>query len=281
MLLCESPVSSLHSRISGFQNSSGFRSKNGVEFFPYMSVTKALIEMMEEMPFEDIKVKELCDRAMIRKSTFYKHFADKFELLAFIVKETINDFNERIRQDSPTDDPVAFYNKMLDYVFEFAKVNQKLIRSAIRSDSLVLLLNIMSQQVMPDICQKLKQVQARGHRMPASPEVMATFFAGGISESLRSWFTSGKKCSEEDIKKQLSDIMRAVYQVENIREQKNDTEPIRADTKSEQHTVWALLPQLRCGGFISSPKAHLPKKSARILSIFVDKPVALYYNGQA
>ena len=62
---------------------------------------------------------------------------------------------------------------------------------------------------------------------------------------------------------------------------KNDIEPIRADTKSEQHTVWALLPQLRCGGFISSPKAHPPKKSARILSIFVDKPVALYYNGQA
>lgn len=166
MLLCESPVSSLHSRISGFQNSSGFRSKNGVEFFPYMSVTKALIEMMEEMPFEDIKVKELCDRAMIRKSTFYKHFADKYELLAFIVKEVINDYNERIRQDSPTDDPVAFYNKMLDYVFEFAKANQKLIRSAIRSDSLVLCIR---------------------------------------------WKTYGNK--------------------------KNDTEPIRADTKSEQHTV--------------------------------------------
>lgn len=133
----------------------------------YMAVTKALIEMMDEMPFEDIKVKELCDRAMIRKSTFYKHFADKYELLAFIVKEVINDYNERIRQDSPADDPVAFYNKMLDYVFEFAKANQKLIRSAIRSDSLMLLLNIMSQQVTPDICQKLKQDQARGRRMPA------------------------------------------------------------------------------------------------------------------
>ena len=178
----------------------------------YMAVTKALIEMMDEMPFEDIKVKELCDRAMIRKSTFYKHFADKYELLAFIVKEVINDYNERIRQDSPADDPVAFYNKMLDYVFEFAKAN------LIRSDSLMLL-NIMSQQVTPDICQKLKQDQARGRRMPASPEVMATFFAGSISEGLRSWFTGGKKCSEEDIKKQLSDIMRAVYQVENIQEQ--------------------------------------------------------------
>ena len=38
---------------------------------------------------------------MIRKSTFYKHFADKYELLAFIEKEVINDYNERIRQDSP------------------------------------------------------------------------------------------------------------------------------------------------------------------------------------
>lgn len=122
--------------------------------------------MMEEMPFEDIKVKELCDRAMIRKSTFYKHFADKYELLAFIVKEAINDYNERIRRDSPTDDLVAFYNKMLDYVFEFAKANQKLIRSAIRSGSLVLCIR---------------------------------------------WKTYGNK--------------------------KNDTEPIRADTKSEQHTV--------------------------------------------
>ena len=75
----------------------------------------------------------------------------------------------------------------------------------------MLLLNILSQQVTPDICQKLKQDQARGRRMPASPEVMATFFAGGISESLRSWFTGGKKRSEEDSKKQLSDIMRAVY----------------------------------------------------------------------
>ncbi|MCI5615753.1 MAG: hypothetical protein MR431_05730 [Clostridia bacterium] len=80
----------------------------------------------------------------------------------------------------------------------------------------MLLLNILSQQVTPDICQKLKQDQARGRRMPASPEVVAMFFAGGISESLRSWFTGGKKRSEEDSKKQLSDIMRAVYQVENI-----------------------------------------------------------------
>ena len=38
-----------------------------------------------------IFVRQAAKTAMIRKSTFYKHFADKYELLAFIVKEVIND----------------------------------------------------------------------------------------------------------------------------------------------------------------------------------------------
>ncbi len=181
----------------------------------YMALTKTLLEMMEEMPFEDIKVKELCDRAMVRKSTFYKHFADKYELLTFLVKEVIKQHNARIEQEGAADDPVAFYNKIMEYVFEFAKANQKLIHSAIRSDSLVLLLNIMSQEVTPDICRKLRQDQARGHRLPASPEVMATFFVGGIAESIRSWFADGKKISEESLKTQLGDVLRTICLAED------------------------------------------------------------------
>ena len=237
MLLCESPVSSLHSRISGFQNSSGFRSKNGVEFFPYMSVTKALIEMMEEIPFEDIKVKELCDRAMIRKSTFYKHFADKYELLAFIVKEVINDYNARIRQDSPTDDPVAFHNKMLDYVFEFAKANQKLIRSAIRSDSLVLLLNIMSQQVMPDICQKLKQVQATATVCQLPRRSWRHSLRAVFPKVCAAGSQAAKSAPRRTSKNSSATSCELCIRWKTYGNKKNDTEPIRADTKSEQHTV--------------------------------------------
>lgn len=37
----------------------------------YIALTNALIEMMEHTSFENIKVKDLCERAMIRKSTFY------------------------------------------------------------------------------------------------------------------------------------------------------------------------------------------------------------------
>ena len=38
----------------------------------------------------------LCDRAMVRKSTFYKHFGDKYELLAFVVRQKQESLNARL-----------------------------------------------------------------------------------------------------------------------------------------------------------------------------------------
>ena len=59
----------------------------------YRALTLAFFQMLGEMRFEDIRVSELCERAMIRKSTFYKHFGDKYELLAFIVRQEQEKFN--------------------------------------------------------------------------------------------------------------------------------------------------------------------------------------------
>ena len=53
----------------------------------YRSLNEAFTGLMEEKRFEDITVGELCERAMIRRTTFYKHFADKYEYFTFYIKE--------------------------------------------------------------------------------------------------------------------------------------------------------------------------------------------------
>ena len=42
----------------------------------YMSLHNAFTTLIEERHFEDFTVNDLCERAMIRRTTFYKHFAD-------------------------------------------------------------------------------------------------------------------------------------------------------------------------------------------------------------
>lgn len=49
----------------------------------YRALFDAFTELLEEHRFEDLTVAMLCDRAMIRRTTFYKHFRDKNDYFAF------------------------------------------------------------------------------------------------------------------------------------------------------------------------------------------------------
>src|SRR5216683_4012760 len=42
---------------------------------------EALMTELSLRPFEEITVKEICERAMVHRSTFYKHYEDKYALL--------------------------------------------------------------------------------------------------------------------------------------------------------------------------------------------------------
>lgn len=50
-------------------------------------IYEALIDLMKEKTFEEIKVSDICNKALINRSTFYAHYEDKYELLV----EFIND----------------------------------------------------------------------------------------------------------------------------------------------------------------------------------------------
>ncbi|GHO47780.1 TetR/AcrR family transcriptional regulator [Ktedonospora formicarum] len=42
---------------------------------------EALMAELSERPFEEVTVKDICERAMVHRTTFYKHYEDKYALL--------------------------------------------------------------------------------------------------------------------------------------------------------------------------------------------------------
>lgn len=181
----------------------------------YKALTRALLEAMEEMPFEDIRVKDLCERAIIRKSTFYKHFADKYELLAFVVKEAKRQIDAEFVQPQPNEKPLDLYMRLITGLFAFVEKNERIVHSVEQSDNFMLILNILSREVTPSLREKIEEDQRNGYHLPASPEVMAPFFAGAIAESIRHWFTTGKRMDESELKAQLCNIVEMIYRAAN------------------------------------------------------------------
>ena len=52
----------------------------------YTLLQQAFFKLLTEKPFEKITLKELCDTAMIPRSTFYRYFEDKYDLLGYCLQ---------------------------------------------------------------------------------------------------------------------------------------------------------------------------------------------------
>ena len=61
------------------------------------AIKQAFMELRREKPVEKIRVKELCDRACINKSTFYAHYQDIYALANAMEDEMVHAVVEMFR----------------------------------------------------------------------------------------------------------------------------------------------------------------------------------------
>ena len=52
----------------------------------YALLQSALFQLLTEMPFEKITLTRLCARSMVPRSTFYRYFEDKYDLLRYCLR---------------------------------------------------------------------------------------------------------------------------------------------------------------------------------------------------
>lgn len=62
-----------------------------------MRIKEAFFSCLERKPASKITVKEICDMAEINRATFYKHYADPFELMQKLEEETLEELRQNIQ----------------------------------------------------------------------------------------------------------------------------------------------------------------------------------------
>lgn len=154
---------------------------------------------------------------MIRKSTFYKHFGDKYELLAFAVRQGQEKFNAQLSQERKNAEKIDYYIQLIEVVLDSLGANDALVQSAIQSNSFPLVLSILSDQIMLDIRERIREDEQSGEELPASPDIMTAFFVGGVMEAVRSWLKKGKSIDAPELKIQLSEILKQFYSAVRIK----------------------------------------------------------------
>lgn len=177
----------------------------------HKSLTEAFLQLMSEKQFENITVNELCDRAMIRRTTFYKHFADKYEFFRFFVEQLQADFDTKSAASAKYQNPQVFFTSIMCHLLDFLREHKNLVHMILSSNLLPTLLNILSESIIFDITKKIKAGAQQGVAIPASPEVMASFYTGALIHTAKWWLMQKKQLSEEKLIQEVEKILLACH----------------------------------------------------------------------
>lgn len=158
------------------------------------ALCSALMALLEEKRFDAVTVQELCDRAMVRRATFYKHFYDKYDFWRFFVQQTRREFMQTYpdytADESLQQHCIYWFQRSMD----FFAMHKAIVNSIVKSEDACVLIDSFSEEICENI---LEYLQSDKQTYPVSFSVIATFYSGGIVALLRRWFTSEENIDQQ------------------------------------------------------------------------------------
>lgn len=171
----------------------------------------AFFAMLSENSLEDITINDLCEKANIRRATFYKHFDDKLDFITYIIKDIRFSFDSEFTygSDRPTLNEeycIKYVESIIDFMLKREAAITKIINSSMRP----VFIEIFMHQNYLDTLERLRNSIEDGLVLSTSPEVVSSMIVGGVSINILRWYENRHTISSSDMINELSRLIRAI-----------------------------------------------------------------------
>lgn len=168
-------------------------------------LSDALLSLMEERPFREISVVDICDRAMVHRTTFYAHFEDKNDLFRYVLEEMLK---SAAAARTELEKEKGLRAGLLEEVrrgLEFFRVHRRFYLSGL-SGGVGPELKTVEDGVARAI-EELAREEAVLRDAPYMAEVVGRFYAGAIVSTVRWWLENDMPVSEEELLRQMERLL--------------------------------------------------------------------------
>ena len=166
--------------------------------------------LLSESDYQSITVNEICERADIRRATFYKHYASKDDFAKYFVITLREQFDKRKWKKSEPGASSEYYIEYLREIVSFFSKNSIIATRVLESPELWTIIDIVMAQNYDDTCDRLRKSVSDGMRLPSSVETVASFLTGGLMHCILNWLRQGKPISENELIKEVSRVIVAM-----------------------------------------------------------------------
>lgn len=171
----------------------------------------AFTELLQRKEFEDITIDELCRKAFIRRATFYTHFLDKYDFFAYFIRQNGKTFSENWNEPEETKNMMSFSTHMFQETIHYLTEHMSMVQNILNSSAFSILLDILAEQIKTSLLNILGKYEVSPFPTDIHPEIIASYYAGGIIQILRYWIASQKAITEEELVKQYSSLMKVFW----------------------------------------------------------------------
>ena len=173
------------------------------------ALSDAFIELLNNKTFDEVTVNELCDKAGIRRATFYKHYSDKYDFLTSYTRSLRDRFENSVWKSKKPGATKEYYVAYAKRLVLFISENSKAIDNVVKSSLFHSVISVIVEQNYKDTCERLNASVASGMKLNASVEVTASMCAGGVANAIYNWLKNGKSISTEELAEQIGAVVTA------------------------------------------------------------------------
>lgn len=160
-------------------------------------IYQTLLELMKEKTFEEIKVSDICSKAMINRSTFYAHYEDKYELLIDFLSNLKEEFAHELNESCKENLSIReYYIRLISLFLDHIDSKRDVYNSIMVNNRSSIMMDILLSVVNDDI---LKRFKENDINLKVPTEVISKFYLGGVINIGMEWLSNSNKYTKEEI----------------------------------------------------------------------------------
>ncbi len=167
---------------------------------------EALIAETREKGYKNITIQDVTKRADVGYRTYFRHYTGLDELLVSVAQDRLDKFYEILDLPLPgelIDDPVDFFHKVGDTLFNHVEQNQNIFRFLLLDDSLRFVLD----PVMSRACQKAEILLSELPQENISAGVAANHIISSVFSLMRWWLENDLRHSSQKMGAIFTDLI--------------------------------------------------------------------------
>ena len=159
---------------------------------------EALTTLMKEKTFEKIKISDICEVALINRSTFYAHYEDKYELLLALIEDLKDNLLVELNKNEAESLSKEYFMKLLEILIDHIDSKREIYSAILSHNKNGIFVDFLIDVANRDLAKRLKDNQEIiKSNIPA--DIISKFYLGGIINIGVDWIINKDKYNKEQI----------------------------------------------------------------------------------